>query len=210
MGSRIPHDDLWRGRAPGAPDNAPLGYHAPQERRAELPGDDLLTRDAQYRIDHAITIHGDPRTIWPRLVQLGQDRGGFYSYDWLERAVGDQIRNADRIEPSWQYRAVGDTVLATQRDYLGGRLGTLGWEVTGVEPYRVLALERWGNFVLWPVDSATARLILRTRGAPHLTWTAFVLAPFNVFVFEPMHFVMERAMLRGIRSRAERLAAAPN
>ncbi len=177
------------------------------ERSAELPGDDMLAPNANYRIDHAITIHAPAASVWPWLIQLGQDRGGFYSYDWLERAIGDRIHNANAIDPAWQRRAVGDTVLATQRDYLGGRLGTLGWEVTVVEPNRVLGLEKWGNFVLDPVDSTTTRLIVRTRGASRVTWLGFVLAPLNVFVFEPMHFIMERAMLRGIRLRAERVAS---
>lgn len=175
------------------------------ERQSALPGDDLLPADAIYRIDHAITINAPAHAVWPWLVQIGQDRGGFYSYDWLERAIGDRIRNADRIEPAWQQRMAGDTVFATQRDYLGGRFGALGWEVKRVEPNRVLALDKWGNFVLSPVDSATTRLIVRTRGASRVTWLGFVLAPVNVFVFEPMHFVMERAMLRGIRERAERV-----
>lgn len=177
------------------------------ERSVALPGDDLLPADATYRIDHAITIRAPAASVWPWLVQLGQDRGGFYSYDRLERAVGDRIRNADHVDSAWQHRAVGDTVLATQREYLGGKLGTLGWEVTAVEPNRVLGLEKWGNFVLRPIDSTTTRLIVRTRGASRVTWLGFVLAPLNVFVFEPMHFIMERAMLRGIRARAEQVAS---
>ena len=68
---------------------------------------------------------------------------------------------------------------------------------------RVLGLENWGTFVLQPVDSMTTRLIVRTRGAGHPGLLAFVLAPFNAFVFEPAHFIMERGMLRGIRDRAE-------
>jgi hypothetical protein len=180
----------------------------PRERTSELPGDDLLADDATYRIDHAITINAPAHAVWPWLVQLGQDRGGFYSYDWLERAVGDRVHNADRIDPAWQRRAAGDTVLATQRDYFGGRLGTLGWEVTRVEPNRVLALDKWGNFVLAPIDSSTTRLIVRTRGASRVTVLGFVLAPLEVLVFEPVHFAMERAMLRGIRERAERYAIA--
>jgi hypothetical protein len=176
------------------------------ERIAGLPGDDVLPRDATYRIDHAITIHAPATSVWPWVVQLGQDRGGFYSYDWLERSVGDDIRNADRIHPEWQKRQVGDTVFATQRDYLGGRLGGLGWRVTTLEPNRVIGLENWGTFVLEPVDSVTTRLIVRTRGAGRPSLLAFVLAPFNAFVFEPAHFIMERGMLRGIRDRAERAA----
>jgi len=141
--------------------------------------------------------------VWPWLVQLGQDRAGFCSYDWLERAIGDRVRNADRIHGEWQARAVGDTVLATQREYLGGRLGTLGWRVSVIQPRAVLGLENWGNFVLRSIDSNTTRLVVRTRGRTRPTFANFIVAPIGVFVFEPAHFIMERAMLRGIRDRAE-------
>ena len=75
-----------------------------EERAASLAGDEVHPTDATYTIDHAITIHAPASSIWPWLVQLGQDRGGFYSYDWLERAVGDPVRNADRVHPEWQHR----------------------------------------------------------------------------------------------------------
>jgi hypothetical protein len=176
----------------------------PEERVAPLPGDDVLSVDARYRVDHAITIHAPARAVWPWIAQLGQDRGGFYSYAWLERAVGADIHNADRIHPEWQQRAVGDTVYATQASYAGGKLGKVGWRISAIEPERVLVLEKWGAFVLRPIDSNTTRLIIRTREPGTKSALAFVLSPFNVFVFEPAHFIMQRAMLRGIRDRAER------
>jgi hypothetical protein len=75
--------------------------------------------------------------------------------------------------------------------------------VSDIEPGRALYLEHWGAFVLRPVDSATTRLIIRTRdeGTPNLKLV--LSAPFNVLVFEPAHFIMQRGMMRGIRSRAE-------
>jgi hypothetical protein len=173
------------------------------ERAASMPGDEVFESPANYRIDHGITIRAPASAVWPWLVQLGQDRGGFYSYDWLERAVGDDIQNADRIHPEWQSRAVGDTIFATQRSYFGGRFGGLGWRVNTLQAHRVIGLENWGTFVLCPIDSATTRLIVRTRGQAPPSIASFVLAPVNVFVFEPMHFIMERGMLRGIRARAE-------
>jgi hypothetical protein len=142
--------------------------------------------------------------VWPWLAQLGQDRAGFYSYDWLERAFGDHVHNADRIHPDWQHREVGDTVFATQPGYLGGRAGALGWRVNALELNRVIGLQNWGNFVLEPIDSATTRLIVRTRGKRTPGPLTFVSSPLEVFVFEPAHFIMERGMLRGIRDRAER------
>ena len=173
------------------------------EREALLPGDEVFPTDAEYRIDHAITVHASASEVWPWLVQLGQDRGGFYSYDWLERAIGADIHNADRIHAEWQTRRVDDTVFATQPSYLGGRLGRPGWRVEVLQPNRVIGLEKWGTFVLQPIDSTTTRLMVRTRGAGSRSALAFALAPINVFVFEPAHFIMERAMLRGIRARAE-------
>jgi hypothetical protein len=174
-----------------------------EERSAALAGDEVHPMDATYTIDHGITIRAPASAVWPWLVQLGQNRGGFYSYDWLERAFGDDVRNADRIHPEWQHRQIGDTVFATPPDYLGGRVGALGWRVDALEPERVLGLENWGTFVLRPVDASTTRLIVRTRGAPRPGAASFLTAPITVFVFEPAHFIMERAMLRGIRDRAE-------
>ena len=173
------------------------------ELTATLPGDSLVP-NAHYTIQHAVTIRATPAEVWPWLAQLGQDRGGFYSYDWLERAIGDDIRNADRIHPEWQTIRKGDLVRATQPDYLGGRLGReIGWRVVEIEPGRVLALGGWGAFVLEPTADGNTRLIVRSRGnaQPNV-----VLAPFGLLVFEPAHFVMERAMLRGIKARAEQEA----
>jgi hypothetical protein len=170
------------------------------ELRTELPGDDLV-KNPHYTIQRAVTIRATPADVWPWLVQLGQDRGGFYSYDWLERAVGDDIHNADRIHPEWQTRSEGDLVRAVQPDYLGGRFGKdVGWRVVKLQPERVISLGGWGSFILQPADGHT-RLIVRTRGAgkPNVP-----LAPFGLLVFEPAHFIMERAMLLGIKERAER------
>jgi hypothetical protein len=66
-----------------------------------------------------------------------------------------------------------------------------------------MGLENWGTFVLQPIDSTTTRLIVRTRGDAAPSLLSFALAPINVFLFEPAHFIMERGMLRGIRARAE-------
>jgi len=176
-----------------------------EERSRVLPGDEREP-DAHYRIDHGITIHAPASAVWPWLAQLGQGRGGFYSYDWLERAVGDDIRNADRIHPEWQTIQRGDLVRATQPSYFGGRFGDLGWKVADVVPGRALILENWGAFVVQPIDSATSRLIVRTRGAGNPSFLGLVFGPLNVFVFEPAHFIMQRGMLRGIRDRAEQSA----
>jgi hypothetical protein len=172
------------------------------ERATTLPGDEFVP-DALYRLDHAVTIHAPADSVWPWLVQLGQDRGGFYSYAWLERLIGDDIHNADRIHPEWQQVKQGDLVRATQPEYLGGRFGDLGWRVLAVVPGRAIVLENWGAFVLHPVDSGTTRFFVRTHGDGAPSVAGVLLGPLNVFVFEPAHFIMQRGMMLGVRDRAE-------
>ena len=170
------------------------------ELRTTLPGDDLVP-NPHYTIQHAVTINAAPDAVWPWLVQLGQDRGGFYSYDWLERLIGDDIWNADRIHPEWQTLREGDLVRAVQPDYMGGIFGpAVGWRIVRLESNRVLVLGGWGAFVLEPVGGST-RLIVRSRGAnkPNVA-----LAPFGLLVLEPAHFIMQRRMLLGIKERVER------
>jgi hypothetical protein len=162
-----------------------------------------LAVNARYRVDHGITIRAPADSVWPWLVQLGQDRGGFYSHSRLERMAGARITNAGRIHEEWQTLSIGDTVRATQADYFGGRFGTLGWEVIGLEPGRALILRNWGAFVLQPIDSTTTRFFVRTRGKGGSSALGLMLGPLNVFVFEPAHFIMQRGMMRGIRDRAE-------
>ena len=96
-------------------------------------------------------------------MQLGQDRARFYSYDWLERAFGVDMRNVTDFRPEWQQRQTGDRVRATQPGYLGGLLGEdLGWTITDLEPARALVLQNWGAFVLEPTEDGRTRFIIRT------------------------------------------------
>src|SRR6478672_6897855 len=80
-----------------------------REQAQPLVGDDLLPA-VDLSATRAITVDAPADAVWPWLVQLGQGRGGFYSYDWLEQMVGAGIRSADYIVPELQQLAVGDTV----------------------------------------------------------------------------------------------------
>src|SRR4029079_11580546 len=74
-----------------------------------LPGDELLDRPV-VRTTEAVWINASANAVWPWLVQMGQDRGGLYSYEALENLVGLDYHNADRIHPEWQRLAPGDRV----------------------------------------------------------------------------------------------------
>ncbi len=169
------------------------------EVTATLPGDEQVPRPATDST-RAITIHAPVRDVWPWLAQLGQHRGGLYSYSRIENLLGCKMVNADRIVPEWQNIAPGDRV------YLHPRVSL---EVLQVERERTIVLERDWSFHLRPIDKQTTRLIVRSRGLyekPNLR-----LPPLNVLywrgIFEPGHFIMERKMMLGIKARAERLAA---
>ena len=88
-----------------------------------------------------------PEAVWPWLAQIGQDRGGFYSYEWLENLAGCRMRNADRIHPEWQDRQAGDTVLLHPSSGLKILRLDPGRAPRGVLIYRVLAKLKPGTSV---------------------------------------------------------------
>ena len=158
-----------------------------------------------FQILHAINIDAAPEQVWPWLAQIGHDRGGFYSYAWLENLFGLHIVNADRVVPEWQERAIGEVVPATPAKWLGLVDQPLGWKVTQFEPGRVLFLENWGAFALVGTGPASTRLYIRTQGAARSS-ASLLWSPVELLVFEPAHFIMQRKMLLGIKARAEQLA----
>jgi len=173
------------------------------ERASTLPGDEFVPV-AHYRIDHGITIDAPPEVVWSWLIQIGQDRGGFYSYTKLENAVGAKITNANRIVPEWQQRQVGELLPTVPENYLGGVFGSrLGCKVLKVVPGEALVLEGWGAFVVLPTIDNKTRMLIRTRGLGTPSLAGVLEAPFRLLVYEPAHLIMERGMLIGIKQRAE-------
>src|SRR6478672_4244582 len=59
----------------------------PDERTRAMPGDDVIT-DPTSGAMQAVTVEAPPQDIWPWLMQMGYQRGGLYSYDWLDRLFG--------------------------------------------------------------------------------------------------------------------------
>src|SRR5688572_24099126 len=73
-----------------------------------FPGDRLVP-SPRWSFTHAIEIDATPDAVWPWVAQIGADRGGFYSYQWLENLAGCRLRNAEEIRPEWEVRE-GDAV----------------------------------------------------------------------------------------------------
>jgi hypothetical protein len=87
-----------------------------KEVSRSLPGDELVP-NPQLVSTRAITINACPEDIWPWLMQLGQQRGGLYSYELLENLARCDMRNADRIIPEFQPLKIGDEVRLGPQGY---------------------------------------------------------------------------------------------
>jgi hypothetical protein len=192
--------------------SAPTWNATDAEVEGGLPGDDL-TPDPTTQATRAVTIDAPPDEVWPWLLQLGADRGGFYSYDWLEGLFGLGIHSASEVVPAWQDLDVGDLVYAN-RSRTGGwlvvqavRPEVLVMKVADVDERRAIRRDegpgwefQW-TFALRPVDGGHTRLIVRERVAFERRATRWLMAPLG-----PVSFVMTRKMLKGIKHRAERSA----
>ena len=170
------------------------------ERTAPLPGDDVVPH-ARYVTTRAMTIDAPAASVWPWLVQMGQDRAGFYTHNWVERLLRSGIPDVDVVHPEWQTLAVGD-LMRTNHD-IGGK--PMGWPVVIVDPPRAIVVRSRGMpagtfaFVLKPIDADHTRLIVRDRAA----WRIPEL-PFAALIYEPLHAYMETGLMRGLQQRAQR------
>ena len=168
------------------------------EVEKRLPGDEQVP-DPTLESTRAITINAPATGVWPWLVQMGQGRGGLYSYERLENLVGCDMHNAERILPEHQNLSIGGKVRLSKGE------GTPYFVVKAVEPGRAIILggddppTSWA-FILEPINEDSTRLIIRFRQdyEPSLGnvigWRVFT---------DPITFVMERKMLQGIKLRAE-------
>jgi hypothetical protein len=167
-----------------------------------LPGDELIER-VPSDSTHAATIDAPPEEVWPWIAQMGDERGGFYSYTFIENllqktmAGGEAIyHNASRTLPDFQNPQPGDGLV----------LDSL--QVYGVEPGKwLLAAQESaaGGFDwvwLWhlePVGTDQSRLLVRmAMRVPGVAGNPIVSRVTDVGAF-----VMGQRMIKGLRLRAE-------
>jgi hypothetical protein len=168
-----------------------------------MAGDNLIV-DPTYSGTMTVIVNAPPEHIWPWLVQMGYQRGGLYSYDWLDRLFGYLDRpSATRLLPEFQHLVVGDKIPLGRGP---------AWPVAATEPRRALVLDMrnmggidwvW-QFGLYPVDEQRTLLVSRSRVRARSVW-AWLLTR----AIEPAGFVMTRRMLLGLKQRAEELISAP-
>jgi hypothetical protein len=170
-----------------------------------LPGDGLTTNPTLLWTN-AISINTPPEDVWPWIAQIGDTRGGFYSYTFIENQVGALTgangyevvyTNANQIHPEWQNPQPGESIIQ----------GTL--KIREVESGRYLLADSilpspftwvWCWYVE-PMDGgAGTRLI--SRFAIEVPATAGGNAVMD-FVLNVGGFVMHQNMLQSIKLRAE-------
>ncbi len=202
----------WRGRWGAGAQTAARRY----------PGDDLVPRP-RWGWTHGIQVEAPAADVWPWVAQIGADRGGFYSYQWLENLIGCQVSNAGTVHPEWAAREGGELRLHPKAPPL---------RIVSVEPGRALvaymapvrsmsAADRQGEpphahaparketrwmtaswlFLVEPAGPARCRVISRYRC--DTSDDLLTRLQFGPAIIEPVSFAMDRRMLIGIKQRAE-------
>lgn len=175
-----------------------------------VPGDSIIKKP-KWQYTQAITIQASIDKVWPWLVQIGQGRGGFYSYQMLENLVGCNIHNTDRVIPEYQHIVSGDNIMLHPK---------VPFPVEEVETGRSIVLhydsragltqkpstkqkdffESSWLFLLDPVNVHKTRLISRFR----IDYSPGIGNIISLGIFgEPIYSTMQTQMLRGIKRRVE-------
>lgn len=174
-----------------------------------LPGEDLIPHPS-WEYTYAISVALPAEEVWPWIAQIGQGRGGFYSFELLENLVGCRMENVDEIVVELQAISAGDPVR------LHPKAPPL--HVAALEVGRSLVLRGasedeeqpetdnlWGFHLIDDGGPEQCRLIVRGK-AVHSSALVDRLF-FSPLLLEPIGFVMNREMLYGIKERAEHAAS---
>ena len=171
-----------------------------EEINASLPGDELvLSPNIGYT--RGISVNASPEQIYPWIVQIGAEKGGWYSYEWFETNVlRCQNSNAGRIHEEWQGLKVGDKVRMCPDENMPP-----AYVVARMDPDQAIVLghregDKWvevWQFVLVPQQDGSTRLVIRSRSE---------MGGWFWNIMRPGEFIMMRGMVLGIRERAEAMA----
>ena len=176
----------------------------PEEVGGVQPGDELVPAP-KWMANHAIAIDAPPDRVWPWIAQIGQGRGGFYSYERLENLTGCQITNTSRILAEHQDLRPGDPIR------LHAEVPPMSAAIVAKPTALVLhgspsgedgpSLSSTWAFLLFEQPDGTTRLLSRTRYDYAGDLRSRLMG--GPLLIEPISFVMERKMLRVIRALVE-------
>ncbi|HWA34961.1 MAG TPA: hypothetical protein VG737_12555 [Cyclobacteriaceae bacterium] len=180
-----------------------LNWGTPEKiQQLTLPGDKLCGENFYTR---AVFIKAKPSEVWPWIMQLGQERGGFYSYSFLENLALARMKNVTELRAELQApRTAGDTIwLAAKTSYYG-----MGYQILAlVEPERSFVMTGGDDYErLRTGDRATGTWSIYLYPEGDGTWliarSAYHENLGRYLFYEIPHFIMEEKMLRTIRGLA--------
>ena len=173
----------------------------PDDKKKPLAGDDILPNVRYADTDH-INIEAPPAMVWRYLMQLGCDRAGWYSIDWLDHGG---VPSTDHIVEAWGDRKAGDHLSATPKQdsffevyqvesqkhfVIGGEAELMGG------PFKTT----WA-FVLEPIGEDATHLVVRAKIECSARWAEWFMG--NIY-YPPVHGLMSAVQLKTIKRYAER------
>ncbi len=181
------------------------------DRHQSLPGDER-GKEPNWSYTRAITIAAPRAEVWGWIAQLGQKRGGFYSYQGLENLLSCRITNAEVVNPDWQIKRAGEEFyLHPQSPPLNVAAIRSGYwfllragsdDKSGPVQNDGIDYSLTWLFYLREVDADTTRLVV--RGNYYYSDNILASISYGPALVEPIAYVMERKLLEGIKRRAER------
>jgi len=189
-----------------------------EEVSGPFPGAELVP-EGERGTTMAVTIDAPPDQVWPWLIQMGGDRGGWYSWDRLDNGGRPSARE---IHPEWQHLVPGEYVKYWRR---GGAVDA--WEVAALEPNRFLGLRGltdlrgrnldpghprpsgyieglWG-FRLTEVSGGRTRLVIGGYQAIRPRWLGRFI---SYWLYVPVTWIMQARMLVVLKGNVERSSSA--
>ena len=181
---------------------AELGkLQCPDNNSVALPGDDIIAM-SKYSDTDKILIEAPLSIVWRYLMQLGCDRAGWYSIDFLDN---DNKKSTDHIVPEWEDRNIGDRISATPENDGFFEVYSIKKEdhfVIGGQVKNAKGQFRstWA-FKLEPVGNDATFLITRARMKMSPQWKELIVG--NLY-YPIAHGIMESVQLKTLRKYAER------
>lgn len=185
------------------------------------PGDDVVA-EPQWSWTHGVTIEAPASRVWPWVAQVGADRAGFYSYQWLENLAGCELRNAEAVHPEWELK-LGDPLILHPRApalrvvhldrghyFVASAEGPEAAQQRETQVRGGEDRQPWVRFswLFWvePLTDSRCRVISRARYA--CSDDLVTRLSNGPLLLEPVGFAMDRKMLLGIKALSERSRAA--
>jgi len=169
------------------------------------PGD-ILTPTEVTTFTRAIDINASTNTVWKWIVQFGLYRGGFYSYELLERLAGIPVKNIESILPEYQSLELEEKIKLHPKEP-GLPVGALSegkhlcFGQLNANSEDTLDPQKSWSIYIESLGKNSCRLLLRSCIEKPRKTT--IRKQLSLALETPIDFLMEQRMLRTIRRLTE-------